>query len=42
MQPLIGISLLTLVPGAVGGSETYARALTRALAVEPSSIGLTW
>lgn len=32
MTPLIGISLLTLVPGAVGGSETYARALTRALA----------
>ena len=32
MQPLIGIALLTLVPGAVGGSETYARALTRGLA----------
>jgi glycosyltransferase involved in cell wall biosynthesis len=29
---MVGISLLTLVPGAVGGSETYARALTRALA----------
>jgi glycosyltransferase involved in cell wall biosynthesis len=28
----IGISLLTLVPGVVGGSETYARELTRALA----------
>ena len=28
----VGISLLTLVPGAVGGSETYARALTQALA----------
>lgn len=28
----IGISLLTLVPGIVGGSETYARELTRALA----------
>jgi len=28
----IGISLLTLVPGAVGGSETYARELVRALA----------
>jgi glycosyltransferase involved in cell wall biosynthesis len=29
---LIGISLLTLVPGVVGGSETYARELCRALA----------
>ena len=29
---LVGISLLTLVPGIVGGSETYARELTRALA----------
>ena len=29
---MIGISLLTLVPGEVGGSETYARALTHALA----------
>jgi glycosyltransferase involved in cell wall biosynthesis len=29
---VIGISLLTLVPGAIGGSETYARALVRALA----------
>src|SRR5579859_1088788 len=28
----MGISLLTLVPGVVGGSETYARELTRALA----------
>ena len=28
---MIGISLLTLVPGTVGGSETYARELTRAL-----------
>src|SRR5437763_12662771 len=28
----VGISLLTLVPGIVGGSETYARELTRALA----------
>ena len=27
----VGISLLTLVPGVVGGSETYARALVRAL-----------
>jgi glycosyltransferase involved in cell wall biosynthesis len=27
----VGISLLTLVPGAVGGSETYARELVRAL-----------
>jgi glycosyltransferase involved in cell wall biosynthesis len=30
--PLVGISLLTLVPGIVGGSETYARELCRALA----------
>jgi glycosyltransferase involved in cell wall biosynthesis len=30
--PTIGISLLTLVPGIVGGSETYARELCRALA----------
>jgi glycosyltransferase involved in cell wall biosynthesis len=28
----VGISLLTLVPGVVGGSETYARELTHALA----------
>jgi glycosyltransferase involved in cell wall biosynthesis len=28
----VGISLLTLVPGDLGGSETYARALTRTLA----------
>ena len=27
----VGISLLTLVPGVVGGSETYARELVRAL-----------
>ena len=29
---MIGISLLTLVPGLSGGSETYARELCRALA----------
>ncbi len=29
---MVGISLLTLVPGLVGGSETYVRELTRALA----------
>ena len=29
---MVGISLLTLVPGVVGGSETYARELIRALA----------
>ena len=29
---MIGISLLTLVPGEVGGSETYARGLARGLA----------
>jgi glycosyltransferase involved in cell wall biosynthesis len=29
---MIGIGLLTLVPGAVGGSETYARELVRGLA----------
>jgi glycosyltransferase involved in cell wall biosynthesis len=29
---MIGISMLTLVPGVVGGSETYARELCRALA----------
>ena len=29
---MVGISLLTLVPGLVGGSETYARELVRALA----------
>jgi glycosyltransferase involved in cell wall biosynthesis len=32
--PTVGISLLTLVPGIVGGSETYARELTRTLARE--------
>jgi glycosyltransferase involved in cell wall biosynthesis len=31
-SPVIGISMLTLVPGIVGGSETYARELCRALA----------
>jgi glycosyltransferase involved in cell wall biosynthesis len=31
-QRRVGISLLTLVPGIVGGSETYARELIRALA----------
>ena len=31
-MPAVGISLLTLVPGVVGGSETYARELCRALA----------
>src|SRR5207249_4547648 len=29
---VVGLSLLTLVPGVVGGSETYARELCRALA----------
>jgi glycosyltransferase involved in cell wall biosynthesis len=29
----VGVSLLTLVPGLVGGSETYARELTRQLAL---------
>jgi len=29
---VVGLSLLTLVPGLVGGSETYARELSRALA----------
>ena len=29
---MVGISLLTLVPGEVGGSETYARGLCRGLA----------
>jgi glycosyltransferase involved in cell wall biosynthesis len=29
---MVGISLLTLVPGLLGGSETYARELVRALA----------
>ena len=29
---MVGIGLLTLVPGEIGGSETYARGLTRALA----------
>ncbi len=33
---MIGIALLTLVPGVVGGSETYARELLRALAVDGS------
>ena len=28
----VGLSMLTLVPGVVGGSETYARALCKALA----------
>jgi glycosyltransferase involved in cell wall biosynthesis len=30
----VGISLLTLAPGDLGGSETYARALTRTLAAD--------
>ena len=29
---MVGISLLTLVPGVVGGQETYVRELTRTLA----------
>ena len=29
---MVGISLLTLVPGEMGGSETYARGLCRGLA----------
>ncbi|MGZ4412709.1 MAG: hypothetical protein ACXVY8_11305, partial [Gaiellaceae bacterium] len=32
MPPTIGISLLTLVPGISGGSETYVRSLVQALA----------
>ena len=32
MGSVVGISLLTLVPGVVGGSETYARELCRGLA----------
>ncbi len=32
MPQMVGISLLTLVPGVVGGSETYARELCRGLA----------
>lgn len=31
----VAVSMLTLVPGAMGGSETYARELTRALAGSP-------
>jgi glycosyltransferase involved in cell wall biosynthesis len=31
-RAVIGIGLLTLIPGQLGGSETYARELTRALA----------
>ncbi len=35
MPPVrVGLSMLTLVPGVVGGSETYARGLARALADE--------
>lgn len=30
---MVGISLITLVPGRIGGSETYAHAIPRALAV---------
>ena len=32
MRGMVGISLLTLVPGVVGGSETYVRELCRSLA----------
>jgi glycosyltransferase involved in cell wall biosynthesis len=32
----VGISMLTLVPGGMGGSETYARELTRQLGVSSS------
>jgi glycosyltransferase involved in cell wall biosynthesis len=32
----VGVSMLTLVPGEMGGSETYARALCRALATRPN------
>ena len=34
----VGISLLTLVPGQVGGSETYVRGLLSRLALEPSAV----
>ncbi len=33
--PAVALSMLTLVPGGMGGSETYARELTRALAGAP-------
>lgn len=32
----VALSMLTLVPGSMGGSETYARALTRTLPDDPS------
>ena len=35
---MLGISLLTLVPGELGGTETYSRELTRAL-VERGELG---
>ena len=31
MRPRVALAMLTLVPGAMGGTETYARALTRHL-----------
>jgi len=39
VEPRIALSMLTLVPGAMGGTETYARALTRHL--DPTRVQAT-
>jgi len=39
MRPRVALAMLTLVPGAMGGTETYARALTRYL--DPSRVDAT-
>lgn len=39
VEPRIALSMLTLVPGAMGGTETYARALTRYL--DPTRVRAT-
>ena len=39
MRPRVALAMLTLVPGAMGGTETYARALTRHL--DPNRVDAT-
>lgn len=39
MEPRVALAMLTLVPGAMGGTETYARALTRHL--DPARVDAT-
>ncbi len=40
--PKVAVSMLTLVPGGMGGSETYARELTRQLATTTAVNAVAW